>query len=215
MDRTTRKVPDEVAAITSQAKRTYAEAVRDWVVRGSASIHAFRPEAAIAHLSLPDETVARAHAHFRLGQHLLRRARPPPRGLSSTRRAGSTRTRGTSGADGAGRRPRAGGRPGVLGARRCARPPPVLRAGGHGGHAGLTAATLPDPSHSRQARRRPPAVGPRFVAGFGLSGTDSDSLTLGGSPPYRELRTLRFPPSAESESRASWKRRASATSWAF
>ena len=72
MDRTTRKVPDEVAAITSQAKRTYAEAVRDWVVRGSASIHAFRPEAAIAHLSLPDETVARAHAHFRLGEHLLR-----------------------------------------------------------------------------------------------------------------------------------------------
>jgi hypothetical protein len=72
MDRTTRKVPDEVAAITSLAKRTYVEAVRDWVVRGSASIHAFHPEAAIAHLSLPDETVARAHAHFRLGQHLLR-----------------------------------------------------------------------------------------------------------------------------------------------
>ena len=72
MDRTTRKVPDEVAAITSLAKRTYVEAVRDWVVRGSASIHAFEPEAAVAHLSLPDETVARAHAHFRLGQHLLR-----------------------------------------------------------------------------------------------------------------------------------------------
>ena len=72
MDRTTRKVPDEVAAVTSQAKRTYVEAVRDWVVRGSASVHAYEPEAAIAHLSLPDETVARAHAHFRLGQHLLR-----------------------------------------------------------------------------------------------------------------------------------------------
>jgi hypothetical protein len=73
MDRTSRKVSDEVAAITSQAKRTYVEAVRDWVLRGSASVHAFRPEAAVAHLSLPDETVARAHAHFRLGQHLLRR----------------------------------------------------------------------------------------------------------------------------------------------
>jgi hypothetical protein len=72
MDRATRQVPDEVAAITNLAKRTYVEAVRDWVVRGSASIHAFEPEAAIAHLSLPDETVARAHAHFRLGQHLLR-----------------------------------------------------------------------------------------------------------------------------------------------
>jgi hypothetical protein len=72
MDRATRKVPDEVAAITSQAKRTYVEAVRDWAVRGSASIHAFRPEAALAHLSLPDETVAQGHAHFRLGQYLLR-----------------------------------------------------------------------------------------------------------------------------------------------
>jgi hypothetical protein len=73
MDRTTRKVPDEVAAVTSQAKRTYVDAVRDWVIRGDASIHAFQPKAALAHLSLPDETVARAHAHFRLGQHLLRR----------------------------------------------------------------------------------------------------------------------------------------------
>jgi hypothetical protein len=73
MDRTTRKVPDEVAAVTSQAKRTYVEAVRDWVVRGGASIHAFSPEAATAHLSLPDDAVAQAHAHFRLGQYLLRR----------------------------------------------------------------------------------------------------------------------------------------------
>jgi hypothetical protein len=73
MDRTTRKVPDEVAAITSQAKRTYVDAVRDWVIRGRSSVHAFGPEQATAHLALPDESVARAHAHFRLGQHLLRR----------------------------------------------------------------------------------------------------------------------------------------------
>ena len=73
MDRTTRKVPDEVAAITSRAKRTYVDAVRDWVIRGRASVHAFDPEQAAAHLTLPDERVARAHAHFRLGQHLLRR----------------------------------------------------------------------------------------------------------------------------------------------
>jgi hypothetical protein len=76
MDRATRKVPDEVAAITSRAKRTYVDAVRDWVLRGPASTHAFRPEAALAHLAVPDEDVARAHAHFRLGQHLLRRGRP-------------------------------------------------------------------------------------------------------------------------------------------
>ena len=75
MDRTTRKVPDEVAAITSRAKRTYVEAVRDWVVHGRSSRHAFSPEQAVAHLALPDEAVARAHAHFRLGQHLARRGR--------------------------------------------------------------------------------------------------------------------------------------------
>jgi hypothetical protein len=73
MDRTTRKVPDEVAAITSRAKRTYVDAVRDWVIQGRSSVHAFGPEQATAHLTLPDESVARAHAHFRLGQHLLRR----------------------------------------------------------------------------------------------------------------------------------------------
>ena len=73
MDRTTRKVPDEVAAITSRAKRTYVDAVRDWVIQGRSSVHAFDPEQAAAHLTLPDDGVARAHAHFRLGQHLLRR----------------------------------------------------------------------------------------------------------------------------------------------
>jgi hypothetical protein len=75
MDRATRKVPDEVAAITGRARQTYVEAVRDWVIRGPSSVHAFRPEQAAARLSLPDERVARAHAHFRLGQHLVRHGR--------------------------------------------------------------------------------------------------------------------------------------------
>jgi tetratricopeptide repeat protein len=75
MDRTTRKVPDEVAAITSRAKRTYVDAVHDWVIRGGASVHAFDAERATAHLSLPDESIAWAHAHFRLGQYLRRRGR--------------------------------------------------------------------------------------------------------------------------------------------
>jgi hypothetical protein len=75
MDRATRKVPDDVAAITARAKRTYVDAVRDWVLHGSASAHAFRPEQAAARLRLPDESVAGAHAHFRLGQHLLRHGR--------------------------------------------------------------------------------------------------------------------------------------------
>ena len=75
MDRTTRQVPDEVAAVTARAKRTYVDAVRDWVIHGASSVHAFGPEQAVAHLTVPSEDVARAHAHFRLGQALRRRGR--------------------------------------------------------------------------------------------------------------------------------------------
>jgi hypothetical protein len=75
MDRTTFKVPDDVAAVTSAAKRTYVEAVRDWVVNGPSSIHAFDTAQAAAHLDLPTDDIAAAHAHFRLGQHLLGRGR--------------------------------------------------------------------------------------------------------------------------------------------
>src|SRR5262245_38630266 len=78
MDRTTRKVPDEVSEITSRAKRTYVEAVRDWALRGPSSRHAFTAEQAMAHLSLPVRDIAQAHAHFRLGQHLLRRGLRAP-----------------------------------------------------------------------------------------------------------------------------------------
>ena len=76
MDRATGKVPDESAAISSGAKHTYVEAVRDWVVNDRASEHVFDREQATAHLKLPDEHIALAHAHFRLGGHLLRRDRP-------------------------------------------------------------------------------------------------------------------------------------------
>jgi hypothetical protein len=75
MDRATRKVPDEVAATTSRAKRTYVDAVRDWALHGPASRHAFDAERAAAHVALPGEDVAWAHAHFRLGQHLRRLGR--------------------------------------------------------------------------------------------------------------------------------------------
>ncbi len=47
MDRTTRKVPDEVAAVTSQAKRTYIDAVRDWVIRGARASTPSSREAAL------------------------------------------------------------------------------------------------------------------------------------------------------------------------
>lgn len=77
MDRATGNVPDDIAAISSQAKRTYVEAVRDWVVSGAASEHAFDAQQAAAHLKLPDESIAQAHVRFRLGQHLLRRGQEP------------------------------------------------------------------------------------------------------------------------------------------
>src|SRR5262245_790914 len=75
MDRTTRKVPDDVAAITSHAKRTYVDAVRDWVLHGRSSRHVFDEARAVAHLALPNERVARAHAHFHLGLYLKRHDR--------------------------------------------------------------------------------------------------------------------------------------------
>jgi len=50
----------------------YFDAVRDWARRGAASTHALDDARAAAKLSLPDATVAEAHAHFHLGQQLLR-----------------------------------------------------------------------------------------------------------------------------------------------
>jgi hypothetical protein len=75
MDRVTRKMPDDVARVTAQAKRVYVNAVRDWVLRGSGSEYAFDTDQARAHLPLPTEETVRAHALFRLGQFLLRKGR--------------------------------------------------------------------------------------------------------------------------------------------
>lgn len=52
-------------------KSVYVEAVRDWVLNGSASEHAFDAATVRAHVRLPGENVALAHAHFRLAQHLM------------------------------------------------------------------------------------------------------------------------------------------------
>ena len=73
MDRVTREMPAEAARITAETKATYVNAVRDWVLRGAASEHALDAERARGHMPLPTEDVARAHAAFRLGQHLIRR----------------------------------------------------------------------------------------------------------------------------------------------
>ena len=72
MDRVTREVPAEVARVTTEAKATYLNAIRDWVRRGEASGHGLDAERARARAPRPTEDVARAHVFFRLGQHLIR-----------------------------------------------------------------------------------------------------------------------------------------------
>jgi hypothetical protein len=72
MDRTTFAVPDAVIAERNRVKAMYFAAVRDWVLRGSASAHALDEARAAAKLKLADTTIADAHARFRLGLQLLR-----------------------------------------------------------------------------------------------------------------------------------------------
>jgi hypothetical protein len=73
MNRQTREMPEEATRLNTQARATYLDAIRDWVRKGAASEHAFGAAAARAHLAVPTEDTARAHAMFRLGQLLLRR----------------------------------------------------------------------------------------------------------------------------------------------
>ena len=75
MNRATREVPDEVTKVTADAKSTYVNAVRDWVLRGDASKHAFSAAQARAHLPALSEDTATAQAMFRLGQYLVRHGR--------------------------------------------------------------------------------------------------------------------------------------------
>ena len=72
MDRKTFATPDAVLAERNRVKTLYIGAVRDWVLRGAASVNALDETQAAARLQVPDDTIAEAHARFRLGQHLLR-----------------------------------------------------------------------------------------------------------------------------------------------
>lgn len=70
MDRATGQMTPEQTAERVHMKAVYVDAIRDWVKKGDASEHAFDRTAAQAHLRLPSADMARAHAHFRLAQHL-------------------------------------------------------------------------------------------------------------------------------------------------
>lgn len=72
MNRATRELPEDAARLTAQAKTTYVSALRDWVLRGTDSEHAFAAEQARAHLPALTEDMATAQAMFRLGQFLIR-----------------------------------------------------------------------------------------------------------------------------------------------
>ena len=70
MDPATRTVPDAIAAKVAETKSTYVAAIRDWIESGPASVHAFSPDQARAHLRASGAGAARAHVLFRLGLHL-------------------------------------------------------------------------------------------------------------------------------------------------
>ena len=72
-DRATREMPEDAARLTTHAKTTYLDAIRDWVRLGPKSPHALTAAQAREHLPAPREDTARAQAMFRLGQLLIRR----------------------------------------------------------------------------------------------------------------------------------------------
>ena len=72
MNRATREMPADAARITAEAKATYVNAIRDWVLNGAASEYAYPAERARDRVPVPTDDVARAHAVFRLGQYLIR-----------------------------------------------------------------------------------------------------------------------------------------------
>ncbi len=75
MDRATFTTPEEVTAMVADAKKTYLAALKDWVINGADSRHAFDGAQAKAHVAVPSAEIAAAHAQFRLGQYLTRSGR--------------------------------------------------------------------------------------------------------------------------------------------
>jgi len=72
MNRATKQMTDEQLAERDAMKLTYVDAVRDWISKGPNSAYALDVSAVRARVRLPDDKIALAHAHFRLGRHLRR-----------------------------------------------------------------------------------------------------------------------------------------------
>ena len=75
MDRVTKQMTPEQLKERELTKSTYVAAVRDWVSKGAASEFVYDAAQARARLRLPDSAIAKAHAHFRLAQYLLRQGK--------------------------------------------------------------------------------------------------------------------------------------------
>ncbi len=72
LDFSTGKIPQDALDTMARSRATYTDAIRDWVAKGADSVHVYSEDQAKAHLRLPDEDMATAHASFRLGQFLVR-----------------------------------------------------------------------------------------------------------------------------------------------
>lgn len=75
MNRSTGAMPEAAAAERQRVKAAYLDALRGWARAGAASPFVLDAAGVAARQSLPSDTVALAHAHFRLGQWLLREGR--------------------------------------------------------------------------------------------------------------------------------------------
>jgi hypothetical protein len=71
IDPATQTIPQEVQEAARASRLHYLNAIKDWVANGAASPFALSSEDVQARVAAPDESVALAHANFRLGQYLL------------------------------------------------------------------------------------------------------------------------------------------------
>lgn len=70
MDRTTWQMAPEVAAEGKRTRKTYVDALRDWVTKGEASQYALSPAEVRKRMRGPTDSDALATANFRLGEYL-------------------------------------------------------------------------------------------------------------------------------------------------
>jgi len=71
MDPKTFQIPPEVIDQGKQLRRSYVDAIRDWVAKGERSEFVLSPEEARLRATGPDDTDALATANFRLGEFLF------------------------------------------------------------------------------------------------------------------------------------------------